>query len=146
MLGGVVLLPFCERADPKGRPQLSKFSEETCEQARVKDPSRRANRRFASGLGAERGRSQPRRGEPLSEGRRPESESKPKVCEQARPKPSNSLICKQARIQDPSRRANRRFASGLPRRGGLNASEAKYTTLAEQANRLATSGLSGANL
>ena len=26
-----------------------------------------------------------KRGEPISEGRRPESESKPKVCEQARP-------------------------------------------------------------
>ncbi|MPL90313.1 hypothetical protein SDC9_36361 [bioreactor metagenome] len=34
---------------------------------------------------ATKGRPQLRRGEPTSEGQRPESESKPKVCEQARP-------------------------------------------------------------
>ena len=35
------------------------------------------------------------RGEPSSEGRRPESESKPKVCEQARPQLSKPKVCDQ---------------------------------------------------
>ncbi len=78
MLGGVVLLPLRERADPKGRPQLSKLidlrtsvirergcsphpitrapkgrsllvhPQSYCAQARAVDPSRRANRKFAN--------------------------------------------------------------------------------------------------
>ena len=36
------------------------------------------------------------RGEPSSEGRRPESESKPKVCEQARPQLSKPKVCVRA--------------------------------------------------